>query len=133
MKFWQPRGTFFPKRLKVFSSMSDKAKKITQFFKFFFSNWSYGHDKGSFDNPDIFFWEKPNFFCSMSENDENHTLFSWKEYFLSKRSCGNVECSFQNPLKVVSTKGQNFLCSMSREGLKTDFFQFFPQRGTLDA
>ena len=52
--------------------------------------------------------KRPKSFCSMSQTDKKYILSS-KNCFSSNCSYGQVECSFDNPSKSLSEKGQKFL------------------------
>ena len=73
---------------------------------FFAWKQTFGHIEASFDrSDDIFYGRGRKIVYSISENvKEAFSFFLKRGGFSSKRSDGNIEWRFENPLKIYMTK-----------------------------
>ena len=81
--------------------------KIEQFSKrvFFASDWTFGHVEASFDRSnEMFMAEGQKLFTQYPKTLKKLTNFSISDVFSSKRSDGNIECSFENRWKKVDKR-----------------------------
>ena len=63
-------------------------------------------------------------FCQKSESFPLKVRNWWKNfinYFCSKRSCGHIECNFDNPAEKLFCQKSEFFCSKSENDEKHNF------------
>ena len=90
-----------------FCPMYELVSKIKQISKrvFFASDWTFGHVGASFGRSnELFLAEGQKLFTQCPKMLKKLTRFSKKDVFSSKRCDGNIECSFENPLKKIWQK-----------------------------
>ena len=74
--------------------------------RFIASDWTFGHVEASFDRSNqTFMAEGQKLFTQYPKMLKKLTFFSKTDNFSSKRSDGNIKCSFENPWKKYLRKG----------------------------
>ena len=101
VELWQPRRKLLNKKWSLVVQGTSLFRKLNNFQKeFFASDWTFGHVEATFDRSnEIFLAEGQKLFTQCPKMLKKLTIFSESDVFPSKRSDGNIECSFVNPAK----------------------------------